>query len=69
MNRTLLGVSEVAQYFGIPEKTVRDQAHRRVGVGQFAFRVGRYLRWEPSDIDAFVRAQKNTRAGRNGGTR
>lgn len=56
--RPLAGVPEVSEYFGIPENTVRDQVYRRVGIGVFAFRVGRFLRWEWDDIDAWVESQK-----------
>lgn len=60
--RPLAGVPEVAEYFGIPENTVRDQVYRRVGVGVLAFRVGRFLRWEWDDIDAWVESQKQKEA-------
>jgi hypothetical protein len=53
---------EVSEYLDIPVKSVRDQVYRRVGVGQYAFRVGRFLRWEWSDIDAFVESQKRSHA-------
>jgi hypothetical protein len=58
----LAGVPEVAEYFGIPENTVRDQVYRGVGVGVLAFRVGRFLRWEWDDIDAWVQSQKQKEA-------
>lgn len=60
--RPLASVPEVAEYFGIPENTVRDQVYRRVGVGVLAFRVGRFLRWEWDDIDAWVESQKQKEA-------
>lgn len=56
--RPLAGVPQVAEYLDLPVKTVRDQAHRRVEIGKYAFRVGRYLRWDWDDIDRFVEAQK-----------
>ncbi len=56
--RPLAGVREVAEYFGLPERTIRDQVYRGVGVGRLGFRVGKYLRWTWDDIDAYVAAQK-----------
>jgi hypothetical protein len=60
--RSLASLEEVAEYLGLPSKTVRDQVYRRVGVGQYAFRVGKYLRWEWADVDAFVQSQKEARS-------
>lgn len=59
--RRLPGVKEVADYLGLPETTVRLQAHRKMGVGIYAFRVGRFLRWEWDDIDKFIADQKKAR--------
>ncbi|GLW45491.1 hypothetical protein Stsp02_11530 [Streptomyces sp. NBRC 14336] len=59
MNRRRLATREqVAEYFGLSPNTVKDQVYRQVGVGRLAFRVGKYLRWDWDDIDAFVAAQK-----------
>lgn len=60
--RSLASVEVVAEYLGLPPKTVRDQVQRRVGVGRYAFRVGKYLRWDWADVDAFVESQKQARS-------
>lgn len=59
--RNLAELPEVATYFGLKEKTLRDQVYRQVGVGAMAFRVGRYLRWDWADIDAWVAQRKTSR--------
>lgn len=56
--RPLAGVPEVAEYFGLPERTVQTQVHRKVGIGTLAFRVGKYLRWDWDDLDKWVESQK-----------
>ncbi|NEA78039.1 DNA-binding protein [Actinospica acidiphila] len=61
MRRPLAGVAEVAAFFGIPEKSVRDQVYRRVGVGALAFKVGRYLKWDWDDLDSWIATQKKQR--------
>lgn len=59
--RSLASLEDVAEYLDLPPNTIRGQVYRRVGIGQYAFRVGKYLRWEWTDIDAFVQAQKEAR--------
>lgn len=59
--KPLASVPELAAYLGIPEKSIRGQVLRKVGVGRYAFRVGRHLRWEWSDVDKFVESQKKAK--------
>lgn len=56
--RHLAGIDEVAAFFGLSPRTLHDERQKGVGVGALAFRVGRHLRWDWADIDAFVEAQK-----------
>ncbi|MGA5599871.1 helix-turn-helix transcriptional regulator [Streptomyces griseoincarnatus] len=56
--RPLATREQVAEYFDLSPNTVKDQVYRQVGVGRLAFRVGKYLRWDWDDIDAYVAAQK-----------
>ncbi|MFC8415706.1 helix-turn-helix transcriptional regulator [Streptomyces coelicoflavus] len=56
--RPLATRAQVAEYFDLSPNTVKDQVYRQVGVGRLAFRVGKYLRWDWDDIDAYVAAQK-----------
>lgn len=56
--RPLANKAQVAEYFDLSPNTVKDQVYRQVGVGRLAFRVGKHLRWDWDDIDAYVAAQK-----------
>jgi hypothetical protein len=58
--RPLAGLPEVAAHFGLPEKSIRNQVHHKTGIGQFAFRVGKYLRWDWDDLDKWVESQKRS---------
>lgn len=60
--RPLAGLPEVAAHFGMTEKAVRHHVQRRTGVGRLAFRVGRHLRWDWNDVDAWIESQKQERA-------
>lgn len=44
----LLSVEEVADYLGVPVNTLYQWRHK--GTGPIAFRVGRFLRYDPSDV-------------------
>ena len=59
--RPLAGVPEIAEYLGIPQATIRNQVMRRAGVGSLAFRVGRFLRWDWDDVDAWIESQKKAK--------
>lgn len=56
--RPLAGLSEIAEFTGLPEKSIYHQVHARTGIGALAFKVGRYLRWDWDDVDAWVAQQK-----------
>lgn len=60
--RPLAGLTEIAEFTGLPQKTIYDQVHRRTGVGALAFKVGRHLRWDWSDVDAWIDSQKQAQA-------
>ena len=44
----LLSVEEVADFLGIPVNTLYQWRHK--GTGPIAFRVGRFLRYDPTDV-------------------
>ncbi len=44
----LLSVDEVAEFLGIPVNTLYQWRHK--GTGPTAFRVGRFLRYDPVDV-------------------
>jgi predicted DNA-binding transcriptional regulator AlpA len=48
--------AEVAQMFGVPEKTVAEWAHQRTGPDYY--RIGRYARYKLSDCLAWAESQK-----------
>ncbi len=56
--RALATIGEVSEYTRLPEATLRWQRHREVGIGALAIKVGKHLRWDWTDIDAYVKAQK-----------
>jgi predicted DNA-binding transcriptional regulator AlpA len=60
--RPLAGLADIAEFTGLPEKTIYHQVHTRTGVGALAFKVGRYLRWDWDDVTAWVSQQKERAA-------
>ena len=61
MNTTsdrLWSVHDVADYLGIPHKTLYNWRTR--GIGPRARRVGRYLRYEEHDVRAWFSAQSES---------
>ncbi len=48
----LLSMEEVAEILGVPLTTVRKWRARREGPR--AFRVGKYVKYEPADVRAFI---------------
>lgn len=44
----LLSVEEVADYLGVPVNTLYQWRHK--GTGPTAFRVGRFLRYDPAQV-------------------
>lgn len=61
IRRNLAGLDEIAEFTGLPPKTIYDQIRRRTGIGALAFKVGRYLRWDWDEVDAFIAQQKTAR--------
>lgn len=54
----LLTADELADVLQLPIQTVRMWSHR--GVGPQAVRVGRFLRYKPSDVNQWIDSQKKT---------
>lgn len=48
----LLTLEQVAGYLQVPVKTLYDWRHR--GLGPKGLRVGRYVRYRQSDVDAWL---------------
>lgn len=44
----LLSVEEVADFLGVPVNTLYQWRHK--GTGPIAFRVGRFLRYDPAEV-------------------
>jgi excisionase family DNA binding protein len=51
----LLTAEECAAYLKIPLQTIYDWRYR--GIGPRAYKIGRYLRFRLSDVDAWIDAQ------------
>ena len=49
--------------FGIPVATLHAQRYRQTAIGRLAFKVGRHLRWDLADLEAWIEEQK--REGRH----
>lgn len=60
----LLTVAQVAEYLQVPAQTLYVWHHK--GTGPTAIKVGRHLRYRPSDVDAWVQslADAKPRRGR-----
>lgn len=56
----LLGIQELAEYLGVPVRTIYDW--RQTGHGPRGFRVGRHLKFAVSDVAAWVEAQRDATA-------
>ncbi len=50
----LLSVEEVAEFLGVPVNTLYQWRHK--GTGPTAFRVGRFLRYDPGDVREWLSA-------------
>ena len=50
----LWGVRDVADFLGVPVTTLYQWRHR--GYGPIGRRVGRYIRYEPSEVRAWFRS-------------
>jgi excisionase family DNA binding protein len=60
MPERLLNVEEVAEILGVPVSTLHYWSHRNENL--VGARIGRRLRYRPSDVDAYVEAQFAERA-------
>ncbi len=52
MNDTMLSISDVAEYLGVPKATLYAWSSR--GLGPRRYKVGKYLRYRRADIDAWL---------------
>ncbi|MES9523141.1 DNA-binding protein [Streptomyces capoamus] len=51
--RPLAKVPEIAEHYGVPQKTVHRWHQTHTGPGVLLFRVGKYLRARWEDIDRY----------------
>ena len=54
----LLSIPELAHYLGVPTATIYQWRHHRRGPA--GYRVGRHVRYRPSDIERWLEAQRDT---------
>ena len=59
----LLSLAEVAEFLQLSPKTLYAQRYRGEGVGGLALKVGRHLRWRPSDLESWLDRQTEVRLG------
>ena len=52
--RRLLTLSEAAEFFGIPRKSLYAQRSRGEFPGSLGFRVGKYVRFDPRRIEEWM---------------
>lgn len=57
----LLSVEQVADFLGVPVNTLYQWRHK--GTGPTAFRVGRFLRYDPADVRAWLEANAGVAHG------
>lgn len=53
----LLSIEEVSEILGVPVRTLYAWRQRAEVIGPRAIRVGRHLRYRPTDVDAWLNAQ------------
>lgn len=54
----LLSVEEVADLLGVAVQTIYQWRARRPQYGPAAMKVGKYLRWKPEVVQAWIDAQQ-----------
>lgn len=59
MSERLLTPEDVAELLGVPVRTVLDWRHR--GIGPYGIRVGRYVRYHPDEVEAWIERQYDGR--------
>ena len=57
--RRLLSLQELARYLGVPASTCYQWRHK--GAGPCGIRVGRYVRYRPEDVEAWLDKQADPR--------
>ena len=57
----LLTLAEVAEYLQLSPKLSMRRRHRGDGIGALALKVGRHLRWRPSDLESWLDRQAKHR--------
>ena len=62
MNGRLLTPDDVAELLGVPRATLRQWRYK--GIGPRGVRVGKYVRYRPEDIDAWVEHQADPAGGK-----
>ncbi|HWD82918.1 MAG TPA: helix-turn-helix domain-containing protein [Kribbella sp.] len=55
MNDRLLSIEDLSTYLQVPVNTLYQW--RKTGKGPNGFRVGKYVRYRPTDVDAWIDGQ------------
>ncbi|MGW3354133.1 helix-turn-helix domain-containing protein [Streptomyces bungoensis] len=56
-----LTADDIAEIFEVPKETVYQWRKKRVGPP--GFRIGKYIRYDPADVRAYVTSRKNADRG------
>ena len=60
--RDLLTAAEVAKYLGIPERSLYTQRLNSRAPGALGVKIGKYVRWDPAELEEWVHRQRPERA-------
>jgi excisionase family DNA binding protein len=53
----MMTVDDLAEYLGLPPATIYKQ--RSEGTGPPGFRIGKYVRWKRSEVDAWLESKRD----------
>jgi hypothetical protein len=60
-NRQRLDTDQAAEYLGEPFTGQQLELYRMKGIGPVYLKIGKYVRYEPADLDAYLATLKRTR--------
>ena len=61
--RALLGIDELSDLLGVPKATI--YRWRTTGYGPQGFRVARFVKWDPAEVEQWVAEQKDLAQANN----
>ena len=61
--RALIGIDELSHILGIPVASIHRW--RTIGYGPQGFKVGRFVKWDPAEVEQWVAEQKDLAQANN----